>query len=110
VQSIASLYFWCHLLHYVKDLKYDQKHLDYALGVFKPTPCLLSPIKSSSGQNSDFSQGQGEIPRKVKRLTKAEKAAIVIPDPITEVITGMILGDSTLQKDKRRPKGMLGCR
>jgi len=85
VQSIASLYFWCHLLHYVKDLKYDQKHLDYALGVFKPTPCLLSPIKSSSGQNSDFSQGQGEIPRKVKRLTKAEKAAIVFPDQIQEV-------------------------
>lgn len=36
-------------------------------------------------------------------LSRAAKAAIEFPPDIQAVITGMIWGDSTLQKDKRNP-------
>jgi hypothetical protein len=38
--------------------------------------------------------------RKLKRLSNAAKAAIVFPDQIKEVITGMMLGDSCLSLPK----------
>jgi hypothetical protein len=38
-------------------------------------------------------------------LSRAAKAAIEFPHYIIEVITGILLGDTTLKKDKRNPKG-----
>lgn len=65
----------------------------------------LEQTRLYSTADSPQSAPSGKPKGKPTRLTKEQKAALVIPENTLQLITGMILSDAHLYQDKRAPNG-----